>query len=121
MALLTEENRQLNVQVKQFKAQLQQLQAQLDWFKQQLFGEKSEKRLLEPNPHQRSLFDDQLASPPDEIPTEKITYTRRKGKVRNEDDVTGQGLRFGPDVPVERIELSPAGLNESYSQIWCMP
>jgi len=95
------------------KEEIRQLKAQLDWFKQQLFGEKSEKRLLEPNPHQPSLFDEQQAPQPEDVPTEKITYTRRKGKVRNDDDVTDQGLRFGPDVPVERIELSPAGLNDS--------
>ncbi len=39
-------------------------------------------------------------------PTEEITYRRRKHKQRNEDDVTDSGLRFGPDVPVEVIELS---------------
>ena len=39
-------------------------------------------------------------------PTEEITYRRRKHKQRNEGDVTDSGLRFGPDVPVEVIELS---------------
>jgi len=29
----------------QFSVQLQQLQSQLDWFKQQLFGQKSERRV----------------------------------------------------------------------------
>ena len=32
-----------------------QLNAQLDWFKRQLFGRKSEKRLLCDNPHQLNL------------------------------------------------------------------
>jgi transposase len=83
------------------------LKQQLDWFKRQLFGRKSEKRLLD-NPDQldlgKLLGDSQpLAEPP---PTEKITYTRRKGKQRSDDCVTDSGLRFDERVPIESIELS---------------
>ena len=80
---------------------------QLTWFKQQVFGEKSERRLIDDNPHQISLADllsttePQVAPPP----TEKITYTRRK-KQRPDDCVTDQGLRFTDDVPVEVIDMN---------------
>ncbi|MGB5628350.1 MAG: IS66 family transposase [Woeseiaceae bacterium] len=83
------------------------LRQQLDWFKRQLFGRKSEKRLID-NPDQldlSALLGD--AVPPGEPPaTEKITYTRRKGKQRSDDCVTDAGLRFDDRVPIESIELS---------------
>lgn len=83
------------------------LKQQLDWFKRQLFGRKSEKRLID-NPDQldlSALLGD--AAPVSEPPaTEKITYTRRKGKQRSDDCVTDAGLRFDDRVPIESIELS---------------
>ena len=83
------------------------LKQQLDWFKRQLFGRKSEKRLID-NPDQLGLAE-VLGEPPADAPpaaTEKISYTRRKGKRRGEDCVTDSGLRFGEDVPIEVIDLS---------------
>ncbi len=98
------------------KAQLQSLQQQLDWFKKQIFGSKSEKRLIEPPPGQSTLFDSLVGNEgqPCEIQpkAEEITYTRHKGKQRDEACVTDHGLRFDGDVPIERIELPPAGLND---------
>ena len=95
---------QLQAENAQLHQQLQSLQQQLDWFKRQLFGRKSEKRLIE-SPDQldiSQLFDQPLAeqSVPD---TEQITYTRKKQ--RQDNCVTDQGLRFGESVPVEVIEL----------------
>ena len=78
------------------------LKHQLAWFKQQLFGEKSEKRLID-NPDQLALGEilkDATQEP--QTPVETITYERRK-KQRPEDSVTDQGLRFNEDVPVELI------------------
>ncbi|WP_419644429.1 transposase domain-containing protein, partial [Thiolapillus sp.] len=100
-------------QVAALQAEIQSLKTQLDWFKKQLFGQKPEKRLIEPNPDQGALFDRLAPEEETATPTEKITYTRRKGKKqRDEDCATDQGLRFDGDVPIERIELSPAGLND---------
>jgi transposase len=91
----------------QLREERDALQQQLDWFKRQLFGRKSEKRLIE-NPDQLdwgTLLGD--AVPPSAPPaTEKISYTRRKGKQRSDDCVTDAGLRFDAHVPVETIELS---------------
>lgn len=88
------------------------LKQQLDWFKRQLFGRKSEKRLLD-NPNQldlgKLLGDSQPPGAP--APTEKITYTRRKGKQRSDDCVTDSGLRFDERVPIESIELSAPQLH----------
>ena len=73
-------------------------------FKQQLFGEKSEKRLID-NPDQLTLGEILKDMPPEqEVPTETITYERRK-KQRPEDCVTDQGLRFNDDVPIKLIHL----------------
>ena len=80
------------------------LKHQLDWFKQQLFGEKSEKRLID-NPNQLALGEflkDIGSVQPQE--TETITYQRRK-KNRSDDCVTDQGLRFTEGVPVEEIHI----------------
>lgn len=90
--------------------QVASLTHQLAWFKQQVFGEKSEKRLID-NPDQLPLGD-ALKDPEPEapVPTEQITYTRRK-KPRDGDCVTDQGLRFNDSVPREVIELSAAELN----------
>jgi hypothetical protein len=89
------------------EAENQSLKQQLDWFKRQLFGRKSEKRLID-NPDQldlSALLGD--AVPASEPPsTEEIQYTRRKGKQRGDDCVTDAGLRFDDRVPVESIELS---------------
>ena len=80
------------------------LKHQLNWFKQQLFGEKSEKRLVD-NPDQLALGEILKDKPEEQdIPTETITYERRK-KQRPEDCVTDQGLRFNDDVPVELIPM----------------
>lgn len=81
------------------------LKHQLDWFKQQLFGEKSEKRLID-NPDQLALGEILKDKPEEQdTPKETITYERRK-KQRPEDCVTDQGLRFNDDVPVELILMA---------------
>ncbi len=95
------------------EAEVQSLKSQLDWFKKQLFGQKSEKRLVDENPHQASLLAglESPISPQPEPDLEEITYKRRKGKLRDKSCVTGQGLRFDDSVPVERIELPAPELN----------
>lgn len=94
------------------KQQLQSLQNQLNWFKKQLFGQKSERRLSEAPPEQADLLSGlaDAPAPDDEVPTEQITYSRRK-KVRDASCVTDQGLRFDESVPVEVIELSAPELD----------
>lgn len=91
----------------QLREERDALKQQLDWFKRQLFGRKSEKRLID-NPDQLDLAE-LLGEAPADVPapaTEKITYTRRKGKQRGDDCVTESGLRFDDQVPIEVIALS---------------
>jgi transposase len=83
------------------------LRQQLDWFKRQLFGRKSEKRLID-NPDQlglAELFGEAPTAEPAPA-SEEITYTRRKGKTRGDGCLTDTGLRFDERVPIEVIELS---------------
>ena len=95
--------------IAQLEAQVRTLTQQLDWFKRQLFGRKSEKRVVMDSSHQPlldGLLDAQAESAAPPAPTETITYERRKGKRRDESCVTDEGLRFDASVPVQVIELS---------------
>ena len=89
------------------EAQVRQLTQQVDWFKRQLFGQKSERRVLAPHPQQPLLngFESLPQSSVDE-PKETISYQRRKGKQRDSDCVTDKGLRFDDSVPIQAIHLS---------------
>ena len=84
---------------------VQSLEHQLDWFKRQLFGRKSEKRLIEPNPEQPLLNGFEVAPPPPvEGEKETITYTRTKQ--RGSDCATDVGLRFDDTVPKRVIHCA---------------
>jgi len=103
--------RTLQTALEASQAEIAALRAQLDWFKRQLFGRKSEKRLIEhPDQLDLGVLLGEAPEPSEAAATEEITYRRRKRKQRNEDDVTDAGLRFGPEVPVEVIELSASEL-----------
>ena len=90
------------------ETQVRELSGQLEWFRRQLFGRKSERRIIEADPHQpllAGLGESGEASAP--VATETVSYERRKGnKRRDEECVTEQGLRFDESVPVETIELT---------------
>jgi hypothetical protein len=90
-----------------------QLKRQLAWFKQQLFGGKSEKRVIE-NPDQ-PLLTGLMGEPVEPLPPadkQKITYERGKAKKNRDDDcVTDSRLRFGPEVPVKTITLDAPELS----------
>lgn len=92
--------------------QIAALKRRIDWFERQLFGQKSEKRPAEPNPHQPSLME--LPPPATVTEAEKVTVTYQRGKglkQRDHDCVNDTGLRFGLDVPVKTIELPAPELN----------
>ena len=93
--------------LEQLQAQYDALKQQLDWFKRQLFGQKSEKRLDIDDEAQLNLLAGLgVEKPPsrDDVPTQTVTYERR-AKVRDA-AVTESGLRFGPEVPVQTIEVT---------------
>jgi len=82
----------------------QAVKQQLAWLQRQVFGRKSEKRLIEQPSHSGLLFD-ALPASDKPAPTEQISYTRRKGPKDRTDAVTDTGLRFNDDVPVEVIHV----------------
>ena len=91
------------------KEQLQTLKTQLDWFKRQLFGERSEKRLLIDPAIQADLLaglGGDVIAPPKPAEKQKLSYERNKPRAPG--TVNEQGLRFDEAVPVETIHLEPA-------------
>jgi transposase len=97
---------QLRAENADLRQQIATLRQQLAWLQRQVFGQKSERRLID-NPDQLGL--EALLGvevpPATEVATQAIHYTRRVPKARDASCVTDEGLRFGPDVPVEVIEL----------------
>ena len=93
--------------LEQVQAEYDALKHELDWFKRQLFGQKSEKRLDIDDEAQLNLLAGLgVEKPPsrDDVPTQTVTYERR-AKVRDA-AVAESGLRFGPEVPVQTIEVT---------------
>ena len=74
--------------------------------KRQLFGRKSEKRLIESPAHSGLLFDTLPESARGRYRPNRSNYTRRKGAKERGDAVTDSGLRFAEDVPVEVIHVN---------------
>ena len=100
----------LEEKVLQSEHKIQSLEHQLDWFKRQLFGRKSEKRILEPNPEQPLLNGFEPDAPPVTEPDKQtITYTRTKQ--RGSDCATDVGLRFDDTVPKKTIHCAAPELS----------
>jgi transposase/regulator of replication initiation timing len=88
----------------------QQLKHRVEWFEKQLFGQKSEKRLID-NPHQPSLLGEPVVTEPVKDDKVQITYQRGTAKKQRPDAcTTDTGLRFSDEVPVEVIAVTPAEL-----------
>lgn len=91
----------------------QQLQQRVAWFEKQFFGQKSEKRIVDA-PDQMSLLSEPTDTPQAKDDTVEITYKRGTAKKQRPDDcVSGSGLRFSDDVPVEVIKVSAPELQGS--------
>ena len=82
----------------------QSVKQQLAWLKRQVFGRKSEKRLIDKPAHSGLLFE-ALPAPEAARATEQVSYTRRKGVKDRGESVTDSGLRFTADVPIELIDV----------------
>ncbi len=90
------------------------LQQQLDWLKRQLFGEKSERRLMVDSARQMSLgegFTTELAA---NVPVVKTiaAHTRRETRKKPEEGDEAPELFFNDQVPVEVIEIPNPELAE---------
>ena len=87
-------------------AENQALRRQLAWFNRQLFGEKSERRHILDPAVQVNLFEATATPVPEQGERERISYTRRKGKNRD-NAANDTGLRFDDSVPRRVIEVPP--------------
>jgi len=86
------------------------LKRQVEWFKRQLFGQKSERRLREPDPQQLSLSG-LLTTPTSAAdqpppPTKTVKAYQRRGRWSDPNLPEESALRFDPSVPVQAIVLT---------------
>jgi transposase len=97
-------------QVVELSRELAAAKHQIDWFKRQVFGQKSERRLIDSASGQMSLGEiltqEQSASPP--APTERQVTAHTRRPSTRKPDTDDDSLPFFDDsrVPVEVIELS---------------
>jgi hypothetical protein len=88
------------------EAEVETLKHQLDWFKKQLFGSKSERRLVEISPDQLTLGEGLQAVDGAAAPAQPVAaYTRRPQRALKDEADAASGLKFDDSVPVEVIEL----------------
>jgi transposase len=106
--------------IEQLSQRVQALTHQLDWFRRQMFGSKSERRVLVQDAQQISLgeiLNQGSAAPPPAKRRVVAEHTRAVNKVKDE----GESLPFfdATQVPMETIELPvPEALaNEAYERI----
>jgi transposase len=96
-------------QVLSAQARLAEVEAQLRWFKQQLFGAKSERRLLLDDSSQLALGEGLAArAEPPEAGTAVRAHVRRAQPPKEEEEAPG--LRFDDSVPVQRIVVADPAL-----------
>jgi len=88
-----------------------EVEQQLRWFKQQLFGRKSERRIVEPDPAQLSLGEG-LVQQDEPTPTERVVRAHTRRPRRKKDETDDPGLSFDDSVPVERIVVSDPALED---------
>jgi transposase len=102
------------------QARLASVEQQLRWFQKQLFGAKSERRIIEDDSSQLCLGE--AVAPPSE-PTPATTSVRghARRKHKSTDAPEEPGLRFDDSVPVQTIEipnLELDGLSEdAYAEV----
>lgn len=114
----SEEASRLRIENESLREQRDALQRRVAWFEKQLFGQKSEKRALVAPQEQGTLVFNCLGEPlPEATPaTQTVTYQRGTAKkARPEDCVSDTGLRFGSEVPVEVITLTPPALRGEHA------
>ena len=125
LAKLEAENAQFKSEIIQFKNQnnnlstkVEELSAQVKWFQNQLFGQKSERRIIE-SPKEQLFLGEQFNK--ETIEEESRTVKEHKRKKTKSVDGDSQKLFFDDNiVPVEEIEIDPPeveGLNKDEFEI----
>jgi len=96
-----------------------ELKRQLQWWKQQYFGRKSERRVVDVPESQgvlQEMFDAPLPPPVSEPSTPVGAHDRKKK--RKDSHVTDSGLRFDDAVPVEEVRVLPPELKGSNAHLY---
>jgi transposase len=93
-------------------ARNQELARQLAWFKQQLFGEKSERRFVNADSRQLALAEWRASV----IAGREITVAEhhRRSRPRSEEPTDEDAVRFDETVPVEEIRLPHPTIEEEH-------
>lgn len=101
LSIATEENKDL-------QGRIEELERQNEWFRRQLFGRKSERRILVSSEGQLCLGE--ILDVDDEPPAEGETVKSYQRRQRRKQPLIGaiqeEGLQFDESVPIEEIELS---------------
>jgi transposase len=101
---LLKRNQALQEAHRELQQSYEELSRQVEWFKRELFGAKSERRLLDPDGRQLSLgevFRSETSAP---AAIEIAGHRRRSVRTEN-GKAEEEALRFDPTVPVEEIRL----------------
>jgi len=103
-------------------SRVDELTRQLEWFKRQLFGSKSERRLLSPDARQIALGEPFASTSPGPVPTITVSsHSRRRSRPAWESDTDDTELRFDASVPVKEIRIPNPEIEElppdSYSVV----
>jgi transposase len=106
---------QLLASQQQLTERVQELTAQLDWFKNQMFGTKSERRLVDPDGRQLSLgeWKQPDASGSEITVAEHHRRTRKPPEVKVEESL----IRFDESVPVKEIRMPHPKLDDDHEII----
>ena len=101
------ENRALRLGNLELKAQVERLSAQVKWFQKQLFGQKSERRIVEQPKEQLYLGEQFCQQTAKEEETRTVRKHERKKRKATSRDGDGEKLFFDPQsVPVEEIRVA---------------
>ena len=92
-----------------------ELKRQLDWLRNQIFGTKSERRLVDPDA--RQLFLGELTQQDEPVSEVTIAEHRRRSRKRPDEDPDESDLRFDPSVPVEEIRIPQPALDADHEII----
>ncbi len=92
-----------------------ELKRQLDWLKNQMFGTKSERRLIDPDA--RQLFLGELTQQDEAASEVTIAEHQRRSRKRPDKDPDESDLRFDPSVPVEEIRIPHPALDTDHEII----
>ena len=101
------ENQALRLGNLQLKAQVEKLSAQVKWFQKQIFGQKSERRIVEQPKEQMYLGEQFRQETAKEEETRTVREHERKKRKATSRDGDGEKLFFDPQsVPVEEIRVA---------------